>query len=132
MTLLEPLPDLEEIRALNPDGTELLGSRCDSCGSGFFPRRQLCFECGADALRDVELGHRGVLYSYSRVELSSARPTPYTLGYVDLDNGVRVLADISVPEDLLVPDLPVALTTDPAGKWSFAPAVNPAEETDEN
>jgi uncharacterized protein len=115
----EPLPDLDEIIALTPDGTELVGSRCSTCGTQFFPRRQLCFACGADTVTDVDLGNSGVLYSYSRVEVSSSRPTPYTLGYVDLDSGVRVLADVTVPADQLIPDLPVMLTTNPDGTWSF-------------
>ncbi|MEU4313135.1 OB-fold domain-containing protein [Nocardia sp. NPDC024068] len=132
MTLLEPLHDLDEVVALTPDGTELLGSHCDTCDSRFFPRRQLCFECGADTVRDIGLGRTGILYSYTRVELSSSRVTPYTLGYIDLDSGTRVLADISVTEDRLVPDLPVTLTTAADGTWSFGPAENPADGTDEN
>jgi uncharacterized OB-fold protein len=127
----EPLPDLDEVTPLTADGTQLLGSRCSTCGTEFFPRRQLCFACGADTVADAELGARGVLYSYSRVEVSSSRPTPYTLGYVDLDSGVRVLADITVPADRLVADLPVVLTTCPDGTWSFG-VENSAAETEVN
>ena len=34
----------------------------------------------------------GRLYSWSTVHVSASRATPYTLGYVNLDDGSRVLA----------------------------------------
>jgi uncharacterized OB-fold protein len=48
---------------------------------------------------------RGSLYSYTVVRLGE---TPRALGYVDLPNGLRVLADIS-PLDRLAMDVAVEL-----------------------
>src|SRR3546814_5174536 len=39
-------------------------------------------------------GPAGVLYSYTAIHVSAARSVPYTLGYVDFPNGVRVLAQV--------------------------------------
>lgn len=80
-----------------PDGTgRLLGSRCRACGAHFFPIREACSGClGAD-LETVRFSTAGTLYTFSVVRQSTpAFPVPYVLGYVDLPEGVRVMAQIS-------------------------------------
>lgn len=99
----------------------LAGSECPACGQRCFPRRTLCMQCGSGALRDVALANRGRLYSHSAVHVSSRRPVPYTIGYVDLDDGTRVLADLQqVGEDCAL-DVPVVLQAADDGRWWFAP-----------
>lgn len=88
--------------ALNvpPDGQpHLLGSRCNACGAFFFPQQALCTQCFAEgSLKEHPLKNQGTLYSFTIVERESLAPkgfkVPYAYGYVDLPEGVRVLAKI--------------------------------------
>jgi uncharacterized OB-fold protein len=73
----------------------LLGGRCGTCGFTFLPPRRQCPACGAADPVTVELPREGRVYSYTTVHVSGPYvPAPYTLAYVDLDPGVRVLAPI--------------------------------------
>lgn len=72
----------------------LKGSRSRTSGSLAFPRREVSLDGGLRDLEPVLFGPRGKLYSFATVHVSSTRPTPYTIGYVDFDNGVRVLANV--------------------------------------
>jgi uncharacterized OB-fold protein len=74
----------------------LIGMRCASCGTAAFPTREVCSGCGRDdALSEIELAGEGKLYSFSEVHAApKGFATPYVIGYVDLTEGVRVLAQI--------------------------------------
>ena len=77
----------------------LLGSQCASCGKFFFPQLTLCTECFTEgSLKEYPLSVKGKLYSFTIVERESLAPkgftVPYAYGYVDLPEGVRVLAKI--------------------------------------
>jgi uncharacterized OB-fold protein len=95
---VRPVRDLsEEAGRVMPDDEgrlRLVGSRCRDCLSVVFPPAGICLECGSTQCEEVALAAHGVLYSFSTVHVSAARPTPYTIGYVDLEDGVRVLAPI--------------------------------------
>jgi uncharacterized protein len=101
------------------DGPRLIGCRCEACGALAFPKRAVCFSCGSRSLSEELLARTGALYSYTVVHVSSSRPTPYTIGYVDLDDGVRLLATVVGDASALRPDLPVELRADDAG-FSFS------------
>jgi uncharacterized protein len=122
--VLLPLADLEKgPRKLieTAEGFALLGGECGACGKRFFPSHALCPYCAAERTREVALARRGILYSYSKVFVSSARTVPYTIGYVDFDQDVRVLATIEENVMSLRPDMPVELCVSETGQWSFAP-----------
>jgi len=103
------------------DGAVLLrGSVSRSSGSRAFPARLVCHETGARDMEPMTFGPRGTLYSYSTVHVSSSRPTPYTIGYVDFDNGVRVLAQVESAGEMLACDQPVELRADGA-RWFVSP-----------
>ncbi|MBJ7593796.1 MAG: Zn-ribbon domain-containing OB-fold protein [Candidatus Dormibacteraeota bacterium] len=74
----------------------LIGSRCASCGALAFPRRVTCARCGdIDDQSEILLGPFGRLYTFAVVQRApEAFPTPYVIGYVDLDEGVRVFTQI--------------------------------------
>ena len=107
-----PFPDLAEGR---PDlidtqhGVRLVGSQCRTCADICFPKRFTCLNCGSRDVGDKVLPDKGVLYTYSTVHISSSWPTPYTLGYVDLTNGVRLLSHIETNGTDLQMDCPVEL-----------------------
>ncbi|MBP2227879.1 putative OB-fold protein [Azospirillum agricola] len=104
------------------DGAVLLkGSLCRSSGSKAFPARRVCLDTGATDMEPILIGPRGSLYSFSTVHVSSARPTPYSIGYVDFENGVRVLAQVDVPAGAtLACDSPVELRAE-GDRWFVVP-----------
>ncbi|MFM0283824.1 OB-fold domain-containing protein [Paraburkholderia sediminicola] len=97
-----PLADLASAETATPfeivyGRVMLRGSTSRSSGSKAFPAREVCMETGARDMEPALFGPRGTLYSYTTVHVSSSRPTPYTIGYVDFREGVRVLAHIEIP-----------------------------------
>jgi uncharacterized OB-fold protein len=70
-------------------------------------------------MEETLLARHGKLYSFSTVHVSSSRPTPYTLGYIDLDDGLRLLATLAGDPKELAPDIPVSLISVSNG-WAFA------------
>jgi hypothetical protein len=119
----EPFEDLEDHSSpmvAKADGTVLLhGSRCLRCGTTAFPDRKVCFACGSTALDEQLLGPYGVLYSYTVVHVAPDRPTPYCIGYVDLDDGVRVLATVAGASEVRGISARGRLATGKDGDWVF-------------
>ena len=91
----------------------LLGMRCAGCGTRAFPARELCSQCGAtEGLERVRLALRGRLYSFSEVHAGPKEfPSPYVIGFVDLEDGVRVVGQVQGSATTLAPDQWVELTT---------------------
>jgi uncharacterized OB-fold protein len=122
--LTQPIADLEQAQRspLHAGAGEprLRGSRCLDCGKRFFPVRSICFGCTSRRLEDTPLATAGTLYSFTVVHIAPSLPTPYTVGYVDLEDGVRVFSHVSADPSRLRPDLPVRLVVD-GESWSFAP-----------
>jgi uncharacterized OB-fold protein len=84
------------------DVVRLLASRCTHCSQLAFPPTDECARCGRAEDGDrqsVSLSGLGRLYTYSVIHVAPAsfRP-PYAVGYVDLPEGIRVLAQIELPE----------------------------------
>jgi len=60
-----------------------------------FPPQPVCPACMSEALAAEPLPRRGLLYASSRVHVGPARwHKPFTIGYVDLPNGVRVFSHL--------------------------------------
>ncbi len=92
-------PAILRIRSEEDGLPHLMASRCNSCRIIFFPPQKFCSRClSSDNLESVELSSRGTLYSFTVVERGSLAPehfqVPFVYGYVDLPEGVRVLAKI--------------------------------------
>lgn len=119
----QPFEDLEDrsgATALQDDGSvRLVGSRCESCGARAFPRRDVCVACCSIELVEDLLGPNGTLYSWSMVHVAPDRATPYCIGYVDLDEGVRVLTTVIGAHEGQDLDLSGHLVSDPDGDWAF-------------
>ncbi|MDB5591524.1 OB-fold domain-containing protein [Enterovirga sp.] len=85
-------PEMEET------SSGLQGGQCLSCRAFSFPCALICSECLSEDIVSAELSSDGVLYAYSVVHQAPAGwPVPYALGYVDLREGVRVLAHLEGP-----------------------------------
>lgn len=89
------------------DGARLLGSRCATCGTPYFPRTTLCRhpDCSHSAVEDVEFGGRGTLWSFSIQSYPPPPPArydepyvPYAVAVVDLDDGLRVVGRVDVED----------------------------------
>jgi uncharacterized protein len=94
-TATDPRPDVVQ----GPEGARLLGQRCPACGYVAAVRRPWCPECRA-ALEAAEFGPRGVVWSSTVVRIPvPGRTPPYTLAYVDLKDGPRVLAHVVDVQD---------------------------------
>ena len=79
------------------EAPRLLGSRCQSCGEHFFPRRVVCAKCCHRGTDDVELSPHGTLYTYTYIHVplfnsQRAAEGGYGVGQIDLPEGPRVQA----------------------------------------
>lgn len=124
-TPVQPFADLaenESVTTTTGDGTAVLvAARCSVCGTGWFPRGAVCPSCAAADPEQFLVGSGGTLYSFTTVHVSASRPTPYTLGFVDLDEGIRVLATIE--SEGVEPEVNsrCSLHLGEDGTWSFIP-----------
>jgi uncharacterized OB-fold protein len=86
----------------------LLGSRCQSCGEVFYPRRHVCARCLHEGTDDLELGPRGELYTWTYVHVPlfakrNAKVSAYGVGQIDLPEGPRVQAVlVGGPDDFRI------------------------------
>lgn len=72
----------------------LVTTRCTACTRPSFPPRPNCPACGSDRHEWFELSGRGSLYSRTRIHAAGgpfAWLAPYSVGIIDLDEGVRLL-----------------------------------------
>lgn len=130
-TPVVPLDDLRIFDAapliLRYGRPAMRASECNACGTRFFPSRRLCTSCRSSNSCEIALNPTGCLYSFTTVRVSSTREVPYTLGYVDLDDGVRVLGEVRDRGRSLTVDQPVEFVADDSGAWWFRP-----RDTDED
>lgn len=85
-------PDLVEATGPEP---RLVAGTCKACGALSFPRAAVCPSCLSEDIGKTHLASEGVLYSFATVHQAPRQwIVPYHLGYVDLADGVRVLAHI--------------------------------------
>ena len=85
----------------------LIGSKCRNCGRVYFPRRMVCPKCGSKDFEEVNLSQRGRVLSYTvirRPPQGYERYTPYVVGLIELDDGVRIMSQIvdCTPEEAKV------------------------------
>ncbi len=93
------------------DGRFLV-TRCEACDTLQFPPRPRCPHCLADSICWQELSGSGVLYTSTRIYAAGggfACMTPYSVGIVDLDEGVRVLTRLLHDASSLPPGAAVEL-----------------------
>jgi len=91
----------------------LMGARCRDCARLWFPSGPVCAGCRSQAIDPAPLSRTGRLYAWSRLHVAARGwDAPYVLGYVDLPEGVRVLAHIAVADVAgLSPDMAVTFRT---------------------
>ena len=91
----EKTPAIEGWYTLDENSPHLLGSRCDSCGTFFFPK-QATFcknpDCDSTDFSEVELSRSGTLWSYTNACYQPPEPfvapdpfEPYAIAAVQLE-----------------------------------------------
>ena len=107
MTTTKTVPVAEGLFTEGADGPRLLGSKCASCGTPYFPRSAVCHnpECRESKMEEASFGPRGILWSCAIQNYPPPAParyeepyTPYALGMVDMPEGLRVLGRISTDD----------------------------------
>ena len=130
----------------------LVGSRCTTCASTFFPRVQgFCRnpQCPGEEFEDTELSRRGRVWSYTDAQYQPPPPyvpatdpyEPFALAAVELPEGIVVLGQVAAGYG--VADLTVGrevelvvetLYVDESGErtiWRWKPVVEMGEEVDQ-
>lgn len=97
----KPLPHVQPWSAAFWDRTrqgKLLIQHCRSCDRYIFRPRKYCPHCWSDAIDWKTASGFGRIHSfttaYAMVEPPFAPDLPYTIGFIDLDEGVRMMSRI--------------------------------------
>jgi uncharacterized OB-fold protein len=87
-------------------GARVLGSRCKTCGTPYFPKVAACHNpgCAASDVEDRSFGGKGVIWSYSVADFAPPSPhkydkpfKPYVIAVVDMENGLRMIGQMVDP-----------------------------------
>ena len=82
---------------------KILLPRCNDCGTVIWYPRTTCPECMSSDVSWFEASGRGTIYSFAVVRRQGGPwrdALPYVLAYVELDEGPRVLTNITGGTDL--------------------------------
>jgi uncharacterized protein len=99
--------------------TALRGSRCPACAVVTYPAAVACPRCGAE-LTPHQLSTRGHLWTWTVQRYPPKSPPfvlpegeyrPFVVGYVELEEGIRVEAVVEVPADQVRIGMPLELST---------------------
>lgn len=118
----EPFEDLLVLDLLDrtATGDHLVGSRCPRCGHLQLGKRAMCSACPSTEVDNVNLGSEGTLYSWTTMHVGPR--APQTFAWVDLLDGVRILA---ILDDSVHPrigmELRLSVTAD---SWVFTRTEN--------
>jgi len=112
----ENLKGLSSLVGYGESGPYLIGGKCGSCQTIFFPERPICPCCTAQDIESVPLSKRGKLYSYT--EVYNKPPdyrgdVPYCIGRVQLPEGVFILAQLKAKKDDLKINMGMELFVEP-------------------
>jgi uncharacterized OB-fold protein len=83
--------------------------KCTQCGKVFFPPRVVCNGCRGKTFEDVKLAQTGNVETFTVIRVAPsgfADQTPYAVGIIKLDDGVKVTAQIvdCDPEKITIGD----------------------------
>jgi len=80
------------------------GKKCDSCGFLYTSNPARCNHCGSAELEPVLFSGRGCVYTYTTIHIPSAAfndQVPFVVGLIDLEEGPRVTARLTLPDSRL-------------------------------
>ena len=81
---------------------KLMGSHCNTCNKDYLPPRAICPNCYSDQLTWSEFSGKAKLAAFTSIyiaptamiEAGYGRDNPYLAGVVELDEGVKISAQI--------------------------------------
>lgn len=76
----------------------LESGKCTKCGAIALPPRLVCAECGGREFETVTLSGRGTLQTFTIIRIPPegfGDQAPYAIGIVELEEGVRLMAQIT-------------------------------------
>lgn len=85
------------------DGAQILGSKCATCNTPYFPKSPVCHnpDCTATLMEDCHFSGKGSLWSYSVADFPPPPPhkydepfKPYVVGVVDMEKGLRLIGQM--------------------------------------
>ncbi|MDO9539093.1 MAG: Zn-ribbon domain-containing OB-fold protein [Methanocalculus sp.] len=81
-----------------PQRYNLIGTKCETCQTVFFPPRTLCPDCRRDGkIVDHHCGGKGTVVTFTVVRTASdqfSNLTPYVLAIIELDEGCRLTSQV--------------------------------------
>ena len=116
------IPVAEGLFEWSGSKASLIGTRCASCGTHYFPKSLSCRNpnCKDKKVEDALLGPTGKLYSYTVQEYQPPPLfkmdswAPYAIGLVELPQGLRVLGMLTgCRSDQIRIGMDVELTVEP-------------------
>lgn len=138
---VQSIPALPDLFVVTSGGVHLMSSKCNTCGTYFFPKYNLQHRpgCSREGVEDILLTTEGTLASYTVQHYKTPLPfkidrdiTPYALGMVEFPEGIQVAGIIvDCCHDQLKIGIPMKTTTfllyhNDEGKqvltWAFRPA----------
>jgi hypothetical protein len=82
---------------------DIVGSECESCGSKFYPPRNLCPVCRRRSrIKEIDFGERGTVVSYTVVYDSPDEfklQKPYVVALIKLDDGPLITSQVVCDPD---------------------------------
>lgn len=114
----------DELFTVEDGQARLIGTRCASCGSVYFPQSASCRNpaCTEKHVGRTLLDSHGTLYSWT---LQAYRPPapfrmddwqPYLIGLVDIDEGLRVLGMLDMRQEEVMIGMRLRLHLRPLSK----------------
>ena len=105
-TPTQRIPISANLFAGSLDSPRLLGSRCQACGETTFPAQEGCPSCTSQKCEPIPLSPRGTLWTWTIQRFPPPHPyagdaenfAPYGVGYIELPEGVRIEARLSVSD----------------------------------
>lgn len=121
MSLASPDLACPHIRLREGARPVLIGSRCADCAEHYFPPARSCTRCLSLKLEPVEIGDRGLLWSWTIQAFLPKAPydggetvesfRPYGVGYIEMPSGIKVESRLTVADATqLHIGMPMALT----------------------
>lgn len=76
----------------------LIGTKCNTCGTHYFPPRELCPKCRRDGeIVEQQFKGTGKIVTFTIIRTASKEYdhlTPYIVAIIELDEGTRITAQV--------------------------------------
>jgi len=105
----------------------LMAAKCNECGTVLLPPKPMCTKCLSTNLQWIELEGAGKLLSYTVIYIAPEQfqsITPYTVGIVELQNGLRLpgmIRGVDPKEIRVGMDLKIDFDTSASSQWPAWP-----------